>query len=389
MRVLILGGDGYCGWPTALRLSERGGTVAIVDNFSRRRIDLEQDIDSLIPIALPEERCAAWAETGGGPITFHKIDVAEDFDALANLVAEFRPDAVVHFAEQRSVPYSMMSSAAGRYTIRNNLMATINIAAALVETGVDAHLVHLGSIGVYGYETLGYEVPEGYLKVRRVGPKGQLGPEQEMLHPFNPVSKYHLTKVLDHLGLAYFAAKNGLRATDLHQGTVWGVTTAETRRDPRLANRFDHDTIYGTVVNRFAVQAALGKPISVYGSGEQTRGFIHIEDALQCIEGALATPPRAGERVKVVNQISESRRILDLAHIFADVSGSQIAMLESPRSEPEANELAARNCAVFNFGVSPTLINRESVAELIDLARDRASAVDLAKLYPNDAVFAG
>lgn len=383
MRVLVLGGDGYCGWPTALRLAERGDTVAIADNFSRRSIDAEHDISSLIPIASPQVRCAAWAETGGTPITLHTLDVAEDFEALAELVASFRPDAVVHFAEQRSVPYSMMSSAAGRYTIRNNLMATVNIASALAETGIDAHLVHLGSIGVYGYETLGYEVPEGYLKVRRVGQTGELGPEQEMLHPFNPVSKYHLTKVLDHLGLAYFAAKDGLRATDLHQGTVWGVTTAETRRDPRLANRFDHDTIYGTVVNRFAVQAALGKPISVYGSGEQTRAFIHIEDVLQCIEGALAAPPRAGERVQVVNQIAESMRILDLARLFAEASGSEIVLLPSPRSEPTANELSARSDGVFEFGVSPTRLNPASIAELIDLAREWASGADLTKLYPD------
>lgn len=383
MRVLVLGGDGYCGWPTALRLSERGGTVAIVDNFSRRRIDLEHNIDSLIPIASPEERSSAWSETGGTPITFHTLDVAEDFDALADLVGAFRPDAVVHFAEQRSVPYSMMSSAAGRYTIRNNLMATINIAAALAETGTDAHLVHLGSIGVYGYETLGYEIPEGYMKVRRVGPEGLLGPEQDMLHPFNPVSKYHLTKVLDHLGLAYFASRNALRVTDLHQGTVWGVTTPETRRDPRLANRFDHDPIFGTVVNRFAVQAALGKPISVYGSGEQTRGFIHIEDVLQCIEGALAAPPRAGERVKVVNQLAESMRILDLARLFAEASGSEIALLESPRSEPPANELIARIGGVLEFGVPPTRIDRTSIAELIDLARDRVASIDNAKRYMN------
>lgn len=383
MRVLVLGGDGYCGWPTALRLSERGGTIAIADNFSRRRIDQELETGSLIPIASPEARCAAWAETGGRPISFHCVDVAEDFDALAELVSAFRPDAVVHFAEQRSVPYSMMSSASGRYTIRNNLMATVNIASALAETGTDAHLVHLGSIGVYGYETLGYEVPEGYMRIRRVGLDGALGPEQDMLHPFNPVSKYHLTKVMDHMGLAYFAAKNGLRVTDLHQGTVWGMMTAETQRHPHLTNRFDHDTVYGTVVNRFAVQAALGMPISVYGTGEQTRAFIHIEDVLQCIEGALAAPPRAGERVHVVNQIAESMRILDLARLFADVSGSEIVMLPSPRSEPAANELSARMDGVIDFGVSPRRLNRDSIAGLIALARKWAKAADVAKLYPD------
>lgn len=382
MRVIILGGDGYCGWPMALRLSRRGFDVAIVDNFSRRRIDDELGIKSLIPIMPLSERTAAWSETGGASIAQHDIDVAEDFKALAELISAFRPDAVIHFGEQRSVPYSMMSPETGHYTIRNNLMATTNLLEALVQTGIDAHIVHLGSIGVYGYETLGYEVPEGYQKVRRVEPGGDLGPEHETLHPFNPVSKYHLTKALDHIGLAYYVAKHNLRVTDLHQGTVWGAETEETRRDPRLANRFDYDTIYGTVLNRFALQAALGKPISVYGTGQQTRAFIHLTDVMRCIEGALASPPKTGERAKVINQIAESMRIIDLAQIFADISGSEILQLPSPRSEPEANELNAHNEGVKDFGVSPTIISKSNVADLIDLASHHSNYVDMTKLYP-------
>lgn len=382
MRALVLGGDGYCGWPTALRLSTRGMTTAIVDNFSRRKIERELGVASLTPIVSLEERIAAWVETGGAAIAHHDIDIAENFDALAELISAFRPDAVLHFAEQRSVPYSTMSSAAGRYTIRNNLLATTNLLAALVETGSDAHLIHLGSIGVYGYETLGYEIPEGYQTVRRVGRQGDLGSETQILHPFNPISKYHLTKALDHLGLAYFAASHGVRATDLHQGTVWGAETPETLRDPRLTNRFDYDTVYGTVVNRFAVQAALGQPISIYGTGEQTRGFIHLEDVLRCVEAALATPPSAGERVRVVNQVAESMRIRDIARVFADVSNSAIAHLPSPRVEPQANELAANTEGMKAFGVSPKLISAATVAELIDLVRSRRSAVKASWLYP-------
>lgn len=382
MRVMVIGGDGYCGWPTALRLSGLGHDIIIVDNYSRRRIGDELGVQSLTSISSLEERVAAWAEIGGAAISIHEIDVAENYSELANLVSETRPDAVIHFGEQRSVPYSMMDPPAGLFTVRNNIMATTNLLEALIQTQTDAHVIHLGSIGVYGYETLGYEVPEGYQKVRHVDASGNLGPEQETLHPFNPVSKYHLTKALDHLGLAYYAAKHGLRATDLCQGTVWGAETKETRLDKRLANRFDYDPVYGTVLNRFALQAALGKPISVYGTGEQTRAFIHIEDVLACIEGALASPPKRRHRVKVVNQIAECMRIKDLANLFGELSNSEIMHIASPRSEPDENELAASNQGVKDYGVRPTLISATNVSELINYAKRHADLVDADKLYP-------
>ncbi len=383
MRVMVIGGDGYCGWPTALRLSSLGHDVIIVDNYSRRWIGEELGVQSLTPIATLEQRVAAWTETGGAAISIHEIDVAENYAALSNLVAKTRPHAVVHFGEQRSVPYSMMDPSSGLFTVRNNIMATTNLLEALIQTQTDAHVIHLGSIGVYGYETLGYEIPEGYQKVRHVDASGNLGPEHETLHPFNPVSKYHLTKALDHLGLAYYAAKHGLRATDLCQGTVWGAETKETCRDERLANRFDYDPVYGTVLNRFALQAALGKPISVYGTGEQTRAFIHIEDVLACIEGALASPPTQRHRVKVVNQIAECMRIKDLAKLFGDLSDSEIVHIESPRPESDENELAANNQGVKDFGVHPTLISASNVCSLIAYAQRHADLVDVDQLYPS------
>lgn len=382
MRVMVIGGDGYCGWPTALRLSRLGHDVSIVDNLSRRRIGQELGFDSLVPISPLTERLSAWTEIGGTPIAAHEIDIAENFEAFMALIQETRPDAVIHFAEQRSVPYSMETQAGGLFTVRNNLMATTNLLEALVQTQTDAHVIHLSSIGVYGYETLGYEIPEGYQRVRRVTRSGELGPEQEALHPFNPVSKYHLTKAFDHLGLAYYAAKHGVRATDLCQGTVWGAETEETRLDPRLANRFDYDPIYGTVLNRFALQAALGKPISVYGTGEQTRAFIQIDDVLGCIAGALSSPPTQRHRVKVVNQIAECMRINDLAELFAEQSKSEVVYLESPRSEPDENELAASNHGVKAYGVDPVLISRETADQLIEFARSYAHLVDSESLYP-------
>lgn len=382
MRVMVIGGDGYCGWPTALRLSRLGHRVSIVDNFCRRRIGQTLGVESLIPISTLDERLSAWSALGGTPVSAHEIDVAEDIESVCKLMEEVRPEAVIHFGEQRSVPYSMGSPAGGLFTVRNNLLATTNLLEALVQTQTDAHVIHLGSIGVYGYETLGYEIPEGYQRVRRVEPSGELGPEHESLHPFNPVSKYHLTKAMDHLGLAYYAAKHGVRATDLCQGTVWGAETEETRRDPRLANRFDYDPIFGTVLNRFALQTALGKPISVYGTGEQTRAFIHIEDVLGCIEGALASPPQQRRRVKVVNQIAECMRIKDLANLFAEQSDSEVAHFDSPRSEPDANELFASNQGVKSFGVTPITVSRSSVDNLIEFTRGYANLVDLDSLYP-------
>lgn len=382
MRVLVLGGDGYCGWPTALRLSALGMEVSIVDNFSRREIALELRAPSLVPIATLDARCAAWEETTGHKISTHKIDIAEEFDTLCALIGDLKPDAIVHFAEQRSVPYSAMSSQAGLYTVRNNLMATMNVLMALVETSVDAHLVHLGSLGVYGYETLGYEIPEGYLGVRRLSKTGALGPKEEILQPFNPVSVYHLTKAMDHLGIAHFASRFGVRATDLHQGTVWGSETLETAKDPRLANRFDYDPVYGTVINRFAVQAALDLPISIYGTGGQTRGFIHLNDVLSCVEAAMFEPPAQGERVRVVNQTAETRQIRDLAEIFASLSQSEITFVESPRREPAANELRASNESVIGFGVKPTIVSTETAKPLVDAARKMGESVELDLLYP-------
>lgn len=382
MRVLVLGGDGYCGWPTALSLSASGMSVAIVDNFSRRSIGRQLGVDSLVPIASLPERVDAWREATGAVMQHHDIDIAEDFPALVSMVSAFRPDAVVHFAEQRSVPYSMGSSQGGRYTFRNNFLATSNVLTALVETGIDAHFVQLGSIGVYGYETLGYEVPEGYQAARFILPNGDLGPNVDILHPFHPVSKYHLTKALDHLSVAYFAEAHGVRATILHQGTVWGSETPETSRDRRLANRFDYDTIYGTVLNRFAVQAALGASLSVYGTGGQTRGFIHLEDVLRCVRGALASPPEAGSRAKVVNQVAETMRIEDLAELFSRVSNSQIVHLPSPRDEPTANELIAINARMRAFSVTPKMISEATVSELVDTVRARTDAVQRAWLYP-------
>ncbi len=338
MRIFVLGGDGFCGWPTALHLANRGHEVLIVDDLSRRRIDEELGNASLTPIRSIHERVSAWRELTGQQILFEKVDVAADYEAFRALLLAHKPAAVVHLAEQRSVPYSMRSAAHRRFTVDNNVSATHNVLAALAECKLDAHLVHLGSVGVYGYETLGYRIPEGYLEVKVSEPQA---PEAfEMLHPVNPPSVYHMTKALDQVLLAYYAKNDGIRITDLLQGIVWGTQTAETSRDERLINRFDYDAVYGTVLNRFVLQATLGHPISVYGSGGQTRAFIHIGDAVRCVELAIANPPAAASRLRVCNQVTESLRVADLAKLIARAAARhEVALLDNPRQEPRGQRI--------------------------------------------------
>ncbi len=295
MRVLVLGGDGFCGWPTSLYLSDQGHDITIVDNLSRRNIDVELEVDSLTPIRPIGERLRAWKEVSGREIGFVNLNLATDYDRLVAVLLDIRPDAIVHFAEQRAAPYSMRSEKTKRYTVDNNVRGTHNLLTALVATGIDASLVHLGTMGVYGYGWSGSApIPEGYLTVKVPTPDGEL--EREILHPANPGSVYHLTKTLDQLLFSFYAKNDALRITDLHQGIVWGTQTDQTAKDERLVNRFDYDGDYGTVLNRFLMQSAIGHPLTVHGTGGQTRAFIHIRDTVRCIEIALNNPPQAGSQ---------------------------------------------------------------------------------------------
>ena len=292
MRIIVLGGDGFCGWPTALHLSDLGHDVVIVDNLSRRRIDAELGVESLTPIRPIGERISVWRDISGRELRFVEADVA-DFGAILDLLRDERPDAVAHFAEQRAAPYSMKSPAHKNYTVRNNVCATHNVLNAIVETGGETHLVHMGTMGVYGY---GHDepvpVPEGYLNVRFDSLDGR-EVSDSVVYPPNPGSIYHMTKVLDATMFQYYAKNDRLRITDLHQGVVWGTQTEQTRRDERLINRFDYDGDYGTVLNRFLMQSAIGYPLTVYGTGGQTRAFIHIQDTCRCIEKAIERTPGA------------------------------------------------------------------------------------------------
>ena len=378
MRVLVLGGDGFCGWPTALHLSARGWDVTVVDNLSRRNIDNELEVASLTPIRPIGERIAAWKEISGKEIGFQNLTLGKEFDRFVALLKDEKPDAIVHFAEQRAAPYSMKSARHKLYTVDNNLNATNHVLAAMVESGLDIHLAHLGTMGVYGYATAGLTIPEGYLTVTVETDRGPV--EQEILFPPNPGSIYHMTKTQDALLFQFYAKNDGVRITDLHQGIVWGTQTEETRQDERLINRFDYDGDYGTVLNRFLMQAAVSHPLTVHGSGGQTRAFIHIQDTVRCIELSLENAPKKGERVKILNQMTESHRVRDLARMIAGMTGAEIANVPNPRHEADENELVVANDQFRHLGLKPITLAQGLLDEVTDIARRYADRADLSKV---------
>ncbi|HEV7364069.1 MAG TPA: NAD-dependent epimerase/dehydratase family protein [Solirubrobacteraceae bacterium] len=379
MKVLVLGGDGFCGWPTSLHLSQLGHDVTIVDNFARRDADVELQAQSLTPIASLQTRLAAWREVSGRDVGFQRLNMAEDYEELVELLDTLRPDAVVHFAEQRAAPYSMRSSAHKRYTVHNNLNATNNLLVAIVESGVDTHVVHLGTMGVYGYGAAGVTVPEGYLRVRMDGDDGS-EVEQEILYPPSPGSVYHMTKTQDQLMFAFYNRNDEIRITDLHQGIVWGTQTPETVRDERLINRFDYDGDYGTVLNRFLMQAAIGFPLTVHGTGGQTRAFIHIRDTVRCVELAVTHPPESGERVRIFNQMTETHQLITLARLVSRLTGTPIDHVANPRKEAVENELRAANRHLLDLGLQPITLEDGLLREVTEIAARYAHRCDRSKI---------
>lgn len=366
-KVIVFGGDGFCGWPTALYLSKNGFDVVIVDNLSRRKIDIDLGVNSLTPIAPIEKRIKKWKELTGKEIRFYNFDIAQNYHRLFSLISEYQPDAVVHFAEQRAAPYSMRSHVCKRYTVDNNLSATHNILCAVVESQLDVHIVHLGTMGVYGYETTGLTIPEGYLPVKVETDSGK-EVVLDIIYPPGPGSVYHMTKTQDALFFYFYNKNDGVRVTDLHQGIVWGTNTDETSLDEVLINRFDYDGDYGTVLNRFLMQAAVGHPLTVHGTGGQTRAFIHIKDTVQCIKIAIDNAPKKGDRVEIFNQATETHRVRDLAKLIAEKANAELRYYRNPRAEALENELIVARDKFLSLGLKPTTLSDGLMTEISEIS---------------------
>jgi len=360
MRILILGGDGYLGWPTALRFSARGHEVSLVDNFSRRRWHTEHGTASLTPIRELDERIAAWREVSGEQIRSY-VGAVEDGDFLDEVVAETQPEAIVHYGQQASAPFSMLSRERAVETQHANVIGNLNLLFAMRDHVPDAHLVKLGTMGEYGQPDI--DIEEGYIEIEHKGRKDTLP------YPKLPGSLYHCSKVHDSTNIHFACRTWGLRATDLNQGVVYGVETEETARDERLVTRFDYDELFGTVLNRFCVQAVIGHPLTVYGAGHQTRGFLNIRDTLACVELAALNPAERGE-FRVFNQFTEQYSVLGLAELVKHAGehlGYSVTIdhVENPRVEKEEHYYNAIHTKLLDLGLEPTLLGEELVESII------------------------
>jgi UDP-sulfoquinovose synthase len=372
MRISVLGGDGYCGWATALYLSQKGHTVSIVDNFARRLWDHELGVQTLTPIRPMSERLHVWREVTGRDIELFSGDIT-DYDFLASTIQELQPDAVVHFAEQRAAPYSMIDRKHAVFTQVNNVVGTLNLLFALREFVPECHLVKLGTMGEYG--TPNIDIEEGYIEVEHNGRRDVLP------YPKQPGSFYHLSKVHDSHNIMFTCKIWGLRATDLNQGVVYGTLTDEVGLDETLVNRFDYDEVFGTVLNRFCVQAAVEHPLTVYGKGGQTRGYIDIRDTVRCIELACLTPAAPGE-CRVFNQFTEQFSVTELAEMVQHAAKNMgldvfIDHLPDPRVEKEEHYYNARHSKLVDLGLQPHLLSESLLDSLLNIAvkyRDRIDA---------------
>jgi UDP-sulfoquinovose synthase len=378
MKIAVLGGDGYCGWATALYLSRQGHSVAIVDNLIRRQWDRELEVATLTPIRTLAERVAVWNRIAGTPVEVFEGDV-NDYAFLSSMFRQFQPEALVHFAEQRSAPYSMIDREHAVATQSNNVLGTLNVLFAIKEFQPECHLVKLGTMGEYG--TPNIDIEEGYLTVEHNGRTDTLP------FPKQPGSFYHLTKVHDSHNILFACRIWGLRATDLNQGVVYGTMTDETGRDEALINRFDYDEIFGTVLNRFCVQAAVGFPLTVYGKGGQTRGYLDIRDTVRCIELACLNPANRGE-CRVYNQFTEQFSVLGLAQLV-QAAGRKLSIpveiqhLPDPRVEAEQHYYNAKHSKLADLGLEPHLLGESLLDSLLNIAIQYRDRIDESLFLPH------
>jgi UDP-sulfoquinovose synthase len=374
MRILVLGGDGYLGWPTALHLSQCGHEVAVADNFVRRQYDFELGVESLVPIEPLHTRVEVWREATGRSIGVFTGDLT-DAEFTHGMLRKFRPEAVVHFAEQRAAPYSMIDRKHAVYTQVNNVVGTLNLLYAIAETDPDIHLVKLGTMGEYG--TPNIDIEEGWLDLE------YKGRTDRVLYPKRPGSFYHLSKVHDSHNIEFTCRIWGLRATDLNQGVVYGQQTPETALDDRLATRFDYDAVFGTVLNRFVIQAMLGHPLTVYGTGGQRRGIIDIRDTVRCVQLACENPAERGE-FRVFNQMTEAMSVQEIAETVVRCfpGDAEITNLDNPRVELEEHYYKVTHTRLLDLGLSPHLLSDTLITSLFDVTKRHVDRVRTAALQP-------
>jgi len=377
VRILVVGGDGYCGWATALYLSERGHDVAIADSLIRRHWDATLGIDTLTPIAPIRHRVAKWHELTGKQIPVYIGDIC-DYPFVQRFMREFEPESIVHFGEQRSAPFSMIDREHAVMTQVMNVSGTLNLLFAIKEFNPEIHLVKLGTLGEYGQPNI--DIEEGYITIRHNGR------EDRLPYPMQPGSFYHLSKVHDSHNIRFACRIWGLRATDLNQGVVYGVLTDQTARHDLLVNRFDYDEVFGTVLNRFCIQAAIGHPLTVYGKGGQTRGFLDIRDTVRCIELAATNPAAHGE-FRVFNQFTEQFNLNDLATMVQKVGTAEglkieVRHVENPRVEKEDHYYNAKHTALVDLGLVPHLLNESLLDSLLHFAIRYKDRVDNAHMMP-------
>ncbi|MGO9148931.1 MAG: NAD-dependent epimerase/dehydratase family protein [Acidimicrobiales bacterium] len=374
MRILVLGGDGYLGWPTALHLSARNHDVGVVDNFARRLYDSEMGVDSLVPIRQLQRRVTTWKEVSGHTVQPFIGDLTDNV-FVEQTIREFAPEAIVHFAEQRSAPYSMIDRKHAVYTQVNNVVGTLNLLYAMAEIDPTIHLVKLGTMGEYG--TPNIDIEEGFIEITHKG-RTDLLP-----YPKQPGSFYHLSKVHDSHNIHFACRIWGLRSTDLNQGIVYGQETPETTLHRDLLTRFDYDGVFGTVLNRFAVQAAVGYPLTVYGKGGQTRGMLDIRDTLACVELACTNPPEPGE-YRVFNQFTESFSVIDLAEWTAKLAGGEVTIdnVPDPRVEKEEHYYNAVATQLPALGLKPHFLEDATIEVLIETAKRHKDRVEFDAIRP-------
>tara|TARA_B100001059_G_C17834371_1_gene586901 strand:+ start:4170 stop:5327 length:1158 start_codon:yes stop_codon:yes gene_type:complete len=366
MKIIVLGGDGFCGWASALRLSRKGHDVFIIDNLSRRKIDRELNAKSLTPIVSIKKRISTWNKVNKKKIKFFKIDIAKEIKKLETTIKKINPDTIVHFAEQRSAPYSMISLKTRNYTITNNLITNNNILYLISKLNRKIHLIHLGTMGVYGYDFSKFLIPEGYYKAKLFIKNHVIN--TKILHPASPGSIYHLTKAQDELLFQFYNKMYDIRITDLHQGVVWGTNTDETMLHKDLNNRYDYDGDYGTVLNRFIMQAACNYPLTIHGTGNQVRPFININNTADCILLA-AENKKKFKGVQIFNQLTETHRLITLAKKIKKITNCKINHHKNPRFENENNTLIAKPVGLIELGLKPIYLDNDILTNEINIAK--------------------